>query len=242
MSRVSCMNYGKLAESVDDYTVASGRYKTQERAQRLMPLDVVSKLELNPDDSLLEIGSGLGNLSIPLSFLVREVGVVDHPLCLKKFKERFPKASNITFIEGDFFEVHVPIKYKKILCYGVLPCLGNSEEVFAFIDKALDCLALGGRALFGDIPNRSLKKRFTGSALGREFSTAWSEMVANEQESWTEARWALDNDEYVHFNDDLLLAIIGKYRERGYGAYILPQPGDLPFGHSREDILITMVE
>ena len=41
------------------------------------------------------------------------------------------------------------------------------------------------------------------------------------------------------FGDDEILDFAKRYRSRGFHAYILPQPPGLPFGHTREDLLIV---
>ena len=46
------------------------------------------------------------------------------------------------------------------------------------------------------------------------------------------------DDKIMIFNDKNVLQIISHIREKGLHAYLLSQPGDLPFGHTREDILI----
>ena len=41
-----------------------------------------------------------------------------------------------------------------------------NDSIFNFLDKAVSLLALGGRLLIGDIPNRSKRRRFCASAEG----------------------------------------------------------------------------
>lgn len=38
--------------------------------------------------------------------------------------------------------------------------------------------------------------------------------------------------------DDFLLILMACLRKRGCHACLLPQPPDLPFGHTREDLLV----
>ena len=56
-----------------------------------------------------------------------------------------------------------------ILAYSVLHYLLDEEEVTKFIDKTLNMLKPGGRALFGNIPNTSTKQRFINSKHGKRF-------------------------------------------------------------------------
>src|SRR2546422_7101537 len=48
-------------------------------------------LDIQPDDRLLDIGAGIGTLTIPLSFYVADVVAIDHPDCLKRLKGRAPE-------------------------------------------------------------------------------------------------------------------------------------------------------
>lgn len=60
MSRQSFKNYGRVAEGIADYTVVSGRYKIQEEAGKNIIKDVLDKLDLKTNDTVLEIGCGGG--------------------------------------------------------------------------------------------------------------------------------------------------------------------------------------
>jgi hypothetical protein len=60
-------NFDKL-----DFTEQAGRYAFQAEAERLILADVMSKLQLDPADTLLVVGCGPGTLLIPLSFVVAQ--------------------------------------------------------------------------------------------------------------------------------------------------------------------------
>ena len=51
----------------------------------------------------------------------------------------------------------------------------------------------------------------------------------------------LDN-ETVTFDDSVMLRLVKHIRSKNYHAYVLAQPENLPFGHTREDILIVHPE
>jgi hypothetical protein len=40
------------------------------------------------------------------------------------------------------------------------------------------------------------------------------------------------------FDDKTVLELAGRFRSEGFHAYMLPQPADLPFGRTREDMLV----
>jgi len=241
MSRISFENYGKLAQSLKDDTEVSGRYKIQHEAEKKILADVIKKLELQSEDSVLEIGCGVGNLLIPFSFFVREITGIDHSSCIKRLKDRFPKAKNVSFISGNFLDINIDKKYNKILCYSVIHCLEHSDEVFKFIYKALQLLVPGGMALFGDIPNKSTKKRFVNSEQGRQFVSEWEELLKRQTDSNNKTITQIPDKKSVQFDDDLILKILKLFRDKGYHTYVFPQTPELPFGNTREDILIKSV-
>ncbi len=238
MSRISFENYGLRAQECADHVMAAGRYLSQSSAERLVLPDLLEKLELISTDQLLDIGCGAGNLTIPLSFWVKEVTGIDHPSCIQRFRGRFC-ADSVKLLAGNFLEVAIDSVFDKILCYSVLHYLSEEAEVVAFVDKAVGLLKPRGRALFGDIPNISKKNRFLASAHGQQFDREWR----HEQQKLNEpAPMQLPVDpDLVQFDDDMILRIMQRYRKRNFNSYLLPQDPALPMGNTREDLLIVNV-
>lgn len=239
MSRVSFDNYSELAnsESISN-TEAAGRFTFQQDSERRMLSDVLLKLELIPTDSLLEIGCGPGALLVPLSGFCAQSAGIDNEGAINRLKGRFAKDSGIKCIIGDFLDMDLPVsQFDKILINSVLHCLSNKSEVLAFIERGLSILRPGGRMLIGDIPNISKKARFLASKRGEQVLSEWSELVQNSPithplESMTH------DDQIVVFDDDFVLEILAFIRKQGFEAFLLPQPLSLPFGGSREDVLV----
>lgn len=234
MNKTPFESFGDLAEATSDYLAATARYRHQDPAKKKIYLDLIQTLGLSSDDVVLEIGCGVGELLVPLSYFVKTITGIDHPGCIKRLEERIVNVQNASSVKGNFLNVPIFNKFNKILCYSVLQYLQDEKEVFEFIDKALSLLRPKGRALFGDLPNASLKKRFLESETGKELDKQWRESIAS---SKNEINLNI-NENTVQFNDQLILNILKKYREEGYDAYVLSQPKDLPFGNTREDILI----
>ncbi len=131
-------------------------------------------------------------------------------------------------------------RFDKILCYSVLHYLADEIEVFAFVARALRLLAPGGSLLLGDLPNESRKRRFLSSPAGKAFARRWEKQKKHLER---EDGLALPEDpQLVRFDDALVLQICGECRKQGLDAYILPQPPNLPFGHTREDVLVVKPE
>ncbi len=127
-------------------------------------------------------------------------------------------------------------KFDRVLVYSVLHYLPTAEDALEFVDACVDQLAADGRLLLGDLPNQSAKNRFTATAWGKEFSERWRERVRGCEGT---GELASLGEELVPFMDDhFVLELISRYRARGLEAYVLPQPRELPFANSREDVLV----
>jgi SAM-dependent methyltransferase len=239
MSRMSYEHYGRGAAHANA-TVAGGRYAYQAEAERLITLDVAAKLKLCPTDDLLEIGCGPGNLLIPLAFLCRSATGIDHPNAVGRLTDRLPGPPAITTVPGNFLDVKPPEgSYSKIFMYAMLHYLSSLEEVLGFIRKAAELLRPGGRMLLGDLPNADHKRRFLATAAGRAFDERWR--ADRDGAAPIEGDFPGEDDDRLvgAFEDSSIARIVLEMRAAGFESYILEQPTDLPFGHTREDILIV---
>lgn len=247
MSDVSFNRYGGWA-SIDDPLYATGRPPQTRSRERLILADVAKKLELGPEDRVLDIGSGIGTLTIPMSFMVSRVTALDHPACVARIKKRAP-TENIDVIEGDFLGTEVTRSFTKILAYSVVHYLGSTEEVLAFVNKAVNLLERHGRLLIGDLPNNSLKARFESTPEGQTYAKEWNATFDRWASPNTEKeladlepfnRGALKADpQLATFNDSTVVGLMAAVRSAGLHAWLLPQPHDLPLGPWREDLLIV---
>jgi len=238
MSKVSFENYKHLALLTDvNNTTVSGRYTFQAEAERKILFDLLVKLDLKVSDSLLEIGCGPGNLLVPLSSFCRTSAGIDNEVVLSRLRARFDSETEIHCYPGDFLEMDLPeTAFDKILVYSVMHYISNREEVFAFISRALSLLKPGGRMLIGDLPNTSKKSRFMKSTYGQQIAKQWAELVNNAGDE--DVMVNVDN-EVISFDDTVVLDLMAFIRNKGFDSFLLPQPLDLPFGGSREDILVV---
>lgn len=239
MSRKSFAYYGALSRQSISMTERAGRYPSQRESERRIFFDISEKLALEPDDLVLDIGCGVGQLAIPISFVVNEIVGVDHPAVLALLTER-GHAPSLAPLPGNFLDIDFGTRmFNKILVYSVVQNLTDEAEVVAFLKKASRLLLPAGRLLIGDISNVDRKRRFQDSAAGKVFELEWSRaggsysnidasQLTNEE---------LDEDRVV-FTDEVVLRTVQTIRGWGLDAFVLPQPHDLPWGNSREDILV----
>ena len=223
---------------MEDPTVIGGRYAIQRGAERLIVMDVAKKLNIGPDDRLLEIGCGPGNLLIPLSFMVQAAVGIDHPNVCRFLNARFTDPK-IQTIECNFLD-YEPVAdeaYDKVLTYSVLNTLSDQTEAIEFVDKAVGLVAPGGRLLLGDIANVDRKKRFLNSDAGKEFEVKWREKTVHFSASLWQPHYPKD-DRLFQPTDRFVLSLMERYRARGFDTCLLAQPPDLPFGRTREDLLV----
>jgi 2-polyprenyl-3-methyl-5-hydroxy-6-metoxy-1,4-benzoquinol methylase len=228
--------YGSLARSGRSNLAKAGRYEFQQDAQKLILCDLEAKLRPLPQHSLLEIGCGPGNLLIPLSFRVRTAVGIDHPDLIEAAKSRC-ESENMRFLAGRFPETAIDDKFDRILIYSVLQCVTDFAEAARFLDAAAALLAPGGRMVVGDLPNADRKSRFQNSEAGQKFEVEWAQLREANPESGPNPLSGVSS--LGTFNDQMIVDLIHRHRAAGFHAYVVDQDPALPFGHTREDIIIV---
>ncbi|HEX7638965.1 MAG TPA: class I SAM-dependent methyltransferase [Burkholderiaceae bacterium] len=238
MSSKSFENYARVAAVADtNNNQVAGRYNFQAAAQRRIIPDVVRKLGLSSDDRLLEIGCGPGNLLLPLSHLVERATGIDNEAALGRLAARCGGDPGIELLPGNFLTMPLPeARYSKILVYSVIQYVGETGAAL-FLRRAIDLLEPGGKLLIGDLPNRDKKRRYAESARGRAGNAQWHALISAEGAHPMDA---MPRDEdLVAVDDRFVLGLAAHARECGCESYLLSQPDDLPFGNTREDLLIV---
>jgi SAM-dependent methyltransferase len=238
----SIETYGNIAHLDLDPTARAGRYSFQADAMRRIIPDILPKLKLEPHHRLLDIGCGTGALLIPLSYLVAEVIGLDHPNVVAELSKRLPN-DRISLIGGGFPGTVIDGMFDRIVAYSVMQCLPTFEDAKAFALAACGLLQPGGRLLIADFPNKDRQERLRKTEAGKAFEREWAELRAAQGEVTPEQRAAIEelgkarqlggmtNEQIC----DLLLTI----RAAGYEAFLAEQDPELPFGRTREDLVIT---
>ena len=233
--------YGEMAKNVNNACIMNGRYMFQKNSAKHIPDDVIKKLLLNKDDNLLDIGCGSGDIAMSISDKVKKITVCDHKNVLNRLKERNLK-SNFSYVPENFLKADFKkFKYSKILIYAVLQALSTKDELFLFLAKVMDLVDAGGRVLIGDVPNYDKLNRFLATERGNSFSKEWDKLKKEENSKEVEVTkfFSDDNVSSIVFDDQLIFEILKFFRENNFNSYLLEQKHNLPFGNSREDIIVN---
>lgn len=130
----------------------------------------------------------------------------------------------------------------KILVYAVLHYLPDMAAAEEFVGATIEKVATGGKLLLGDLPNKDCKARFLSTPEGQEFDRVYREANRDSAEgmAFNEAMKVFDEAEGIKSLDDSsVLRLLALARTMGCDAFMLPQHPNLPFGRTREDILIV---
>lgn len=119
-----------------------------------------------------------------------------------------------------------------ILCYSVLHYIYVDSNLFDFIDTTVAMLAPEGRALIGDIPNHSKRRRFFATERGQAFHRAFTGSDQPYEVPY-------DTPAPGKIDDAVLTGLIQRAQAAGCDAYLLPQGADLPMANRRDDLLLA---
>jgi hypothetical protein len=187
---------------------------------------------------LVDIGPGCAGLPRLLIDLCRERG---HRLVLVDSEEmlaQLPDVAGVTVkCAGPYPGNKDPVAEAAgggadaILCYSVLHYIYVDYNLFDFVDAAVALLAPQGRALIGDIPNVSKRRRFFASETGRRFHQAFT--GASEP-----PRVEFNVPSPGKIDDAVLMGLMQRAQLAGCDAWLVPQSADLPMANRRDDLLL----
>lgn len=228
------------ADASNNMTEVSGRYGFQADAERRILADVMAKLDIEPHHRVLDFGCGPGTLAIPLSFVSSDITAVDQGGSIELAKTRF-NDSAVKWVVGGYPGAKLDGPYDRIVVYSMLQYLPNHAMCLEMIGWLVDMLAPGGRMLIGEMPNTDKRARFQQSAAGKAFAAEWEAMKASFPEKRLNEFIALNDsmDQVSQFNDAVIYEMMRIANAKGAHAYLLPEPADLPYGHTRDDLLIV---
>lgn len=241
----SIEHYSNLAKKNDNPAILAGRYEKDEGLEPLILSDILSKLNIEKKNRVLDIGCGCSALTYlfieKLKSFDCKVTFFDIPEVIKKLENGLEYHENFTFKVGlfpdNYNSNYEKDKFDRICIYSVLQCTDNPEK---FIDEAVKMLNTSGKLLLGDIPNINKKGRFLSSEFGKSFDAKYHDKDISEIEHFnSHIDYASKvQNQNKNINDELVTAIFRKYRYLGYNVYVSPQELNLPFSYTREDIII----
>ena len=185
-----------------------------------------------------DIGPGCAGLPRLLIDLCRERG---HTLVLVDAPEmlgQLPDVDGVTVkCEGPFPKTAAAVSAAlggpadAVLCYSVLHYIYVDSNLFDFIDATAALLASDGRALIGDIPNHSKRRRFFATERGQAF---------HRQFTGSDQPYVVDWNSPApgKIDDAVLTGLIQRAQAAGCDAYLMPQGPDLPMANRRDDLLL----
>ena len=238
-------HYSKLAKSNINPTALAGRNHEDSGKETEILNDILYKLEIKTNDSILDIGCGCGPLTHQLAErLIKlrcKITFFDISDVIYRLQSEIQSPNNINFITGIFppkesTELYNQ-KFDKICIYSVMQCTDDPEK---FIDKAVSLLNPQGKILIGDIPNINKKGRFLASKFGRKFDANYRGLKISEVEKYSDHidYQSRVKNQNILINDKFINHIIDKYRLLGLNVYITPQNASLPFAYTREDMIL----
>jgi len=202
--------------------------------------DILSKLPRLASDKglrVVDIGPGCAGLPRKLIELCVDRGhqllLVDSPEMLRQL----PDGPGVVKLAGMFprnaAEVTAAIgEADVILSYSVLHYAFVDSNLFDFLDGVMALLAPEGRALLGDIPNHSKRRRFFATERGQAYHRAFT---------GSDQPYVVPHDAPApgKIDDGVLMGLILRAQSAGCDAYLMPQAADLPMANRRDDLLLA---
>lgn len=243
----SVEHYQKVAQATGSTTESAGRYSHDSGKEQAIWHDIKSKVDFARARTFLDIGCGYG----PMTHMALRDGLQQNSSChffdipevIENLKTQSPASPLLHFHGGVFPTDASPLaglrgRCDLILAYSVIH---YTSEPMAFVTAAVELLAVGGRLLIGDLPNIHKKGRFLASDRGRAFEASYRKVPLEQVPVYA------DQFDYINrglnqnpaISDDFVAEVFTQFRRRGFDVYLLPQHEGMPFGFTREDILIV---
>ena len=129
--------YSKLAKEEEDPALLGGRHKKDEGVELDIISDIFTKLDIEQNNSILDLGCGCGLLTHFFAKKLDKIGCkttfFDIPEVIKKLKKEIEPSKNFTFEDGVFPQTENPnffdSRFDKICIYGVLQYSDRPEDL-----------------------------------------------------------------------------------------------------------------
>jgi len=242
--------YASLVTNSKSMVTTAGRYAADAGKVRWIWPDICQKLDLQNATSLFDIGCGYGSVTQQCLRYAKKrnlsITLMDIPEIIASVRQDLlptNQRSTVKFIEG-LFPNHCPasflkkVQFDRVLLYSVIHYTTQPRRL---IDAAVRLLRPGGRLLIGDIPNLNKKGRFLASPFGHRFEARYRNSKLSDIARYRSHQDFVNRNrtpQNAPFSDALVLSVSRRYRKEGFDVFVLPQPDNLPFCYTREDLLI----
>ena len=245
-------NYQKLSNVsfnnlLNDNTVydTSGRPNKNKFSSKEIFEDIIKKLDVKKNSTLLDIGCGCGEITERIiNFSLNnniKLSLNDIDPVIELLKNKNLKNSNIVFYSGLFQKIKIKKKFDYILVYSVVHYINNP---ILFINKIFKLLNTNGKILIGDIPNIDKKARFSISIKGRIFNGKYFKQPLRKIPKYINYKDFIKKNKNLRkdINDKFINKIFNIYRAKYCNVYLLEQKKNLPSCYTRDDILIEKLK
>lgn len=131
--------------------------------------DIAAKLELGPDDDLLDVCCGNGLLTVLHAARCRSVVGVDLSAVQIQSARQFNTRLNATYLLGDALQLRAVVAgtFSRIVLYFSFQYFDTFEKGQRAVLQMLEMLRPGGVLLLGDVPDRDRFANFRTTPLQR---------------------------------------------------------------------------
>lgn len=208
--------------------------------------DIDRKVEFLPEDLVLDVGGGVGQISGLIAKKSREVVLADGAEeALRLAREILKASSNVSYEQVDLETQRLPFadsRFDKVICYSVIHYLKDHKSLEQFLVELLRITKSGGKIFLGDVPLADKGKLY----LKERKKYPLKNFLANLKyygKKWITIliyRFLKVNEKQVSgmaLTRDNLGGLLGEIQ--GITYQWLKQDPNLPFANSREDLLIV---
>ncbi|MFP6678659.1 MAG: methyltransferase domain-containing protein [Dehalococcoidia bacterium] len=216
--------------------------------------DIATKLNLNSADSLLDYGSGTGNITRELCTRVAHTTAAESiPSVIKRGKNG---GGRINWVQTGSGQTSFTNKFTKVLSYYNAHMFDNHTDLRGHIETLCRAVSPGGIVMLGDVPDLERTGQWKSGERGREENrTVWMGRlerraldIERDEVNLEAFNQRLENlgiqppggfgKQHSGFDRDIVTRM---FRENGGEVTVLAQPPEFPQAHTCVDYIAKVV-